>query len=107
MRLHRSLALLFTLLWSALSFAQQAKGYEFEKDYPLFLNRIKEDLTYPMAWGNSQTTHFDTWRSEARNTVLEAMLTPQPPAADYAMEVIASQKRNGQKAYRRESNLTD
>ena len=107
MRLHRSLALLFTLLWSALSFAQQAKGYEFEKDYPLFLNRIKEDLTYPMAWGNSQTTHFDTWRSEARNTVLEAMLTPPPPAADYAMEVIASQKRNGHTAYKIEFNLTD
>lgn len=31
--------------------AQKSTSYEIEKDYPLFLEKMKQELTYPMAWG--------------------------------------------------------
>ena len=31
----------------------QVKPYEIERDMPLFLDSIKSELTYPLAWGNS------------------------------------------------------
>ena len=61
--------------------AQQSAKYEIERDMPLFLDSIKKELTYPLAWGNSDITDFDTWRSTARDKVMELMLAP-PPRAD-------------------------
>jgi hypothetical protein len=42
---------------SLASTAQEVSSYEIEKDYPVFLDQIKQELTYPMAWGN-QAPHL-------------------------------------------------
>ena len=62
--------------------AQKSTSYEIEKDYPLFLEKMKQELTYPMAWGNSAQTDFSEWRKMARTIVLDAMLAPPPVAKD-------------------------
>lgn len=40
--------------------------YETQNDMPLFYQKMKENLTYPMAWGNSAIRNFEKWREEAR-----------------------------------------
>lgn len=47
---------------SLASTAQEVSSYEIEKDYPVFLDQIKQELTYPMAWGNSPLKDFPIWR---------------------------------------------
>lgn len=51
-----------------------------------------------MAWGNSPVRKFETWRTQARETLLDCMQNFPPAPADYAMEVIATEQRNGYKA---------
>lgn len=84
----------------------QDKRYEIERDMPLFLDSIKSELTYPLAWGNSDITDFDTWRATARAKVIELMLAPPPRARDYDVRVIAEEKRDGYTARKIEFNLT-
>ena len=55
---------------SLASTAQEVSSYEIEKDYPVFLDQIKQELTYPMAWGNSPLKDFSIWRKTARATEL-------------------------------------
>lgn len=85
---------------------QNPKGYEFEREMPLFLDQLKAELTYPMAWGNSPIEDFDAWRTAARATVTEAMLTPPPKSQNYRTEVIAEEKRDGYTCRKLTLNLT-
>lgn len=86
--------------------AQNVSSYEIEKDYPVFLDQMKQELTYPMAWGNSSEKDFSKWRKIARTTVLDAMLTPPPVAKDYNMEVVAVEQRPGYEARKIRFNLS-
>lgn len=36
--------------------------YETQNDMPLFYQKLKESLTYPMAWRNSSIRNFEKWR---------------------------------------------
>ncbi|MDE6378032.1 MAG: dienelactone hydrolase family protein, partial [Duncaniella sp.] len=95
------------IVWGALqALSAQEKRYEIERDMPLFLDSIKSELTYPLAWGNSEITDFDTWRSTARAKVIDLMLAPPPRATDYDMKILDSEKRDGYTAYKIEFNLT-
>ena len=71
--------------------------YETQNDMPLFYQKMKENLTYPMAWGNSSIRNFKKWREEARKTLLDCML-PAPPATAFDKEVIDTEQRNGYRA---------
>ena len=71
--------------------------YETQNDMPLFYQKMKENLTYPMAWGNSSIRNFEKWREEARKTLLDCML-PAPPATAFDKEVIDTEQRNGYRA---------
>lgn len=84
----------------------QSKGYELERDMPVFLDEIKEELTYPMAWGNSPIKKFRKWRAEARKTVFDAMFAPPRPAETYDMTVVDEEQREGYKAQKIQFNLT-
>lgn len=84
----------------------QVKPYEIERDMPLFLDSIKSELTYPLAWGNSEITDFDTWRSTARDKVVELMLAPPPRAGSSDLKVVDEEKREGYTARKIEFNLT-
>ena len=93
-------------MWSAAASAQNSEGYELQRDMPLFLDSLKKELTYPMAWGNSDITDFDTWKETARRRLTEEMLPPPPRAAEYDMRVLDSEKRDGYTALKIEFNLT-
>lgn len=85
---------------------QELRAYGLEKDLPLFLDQLKKELTYPMAWGNSPQADFAKWRLEARGVVWEAMLTPPPAAQRYDMEVTAVEQRKGYQARKIKFNLS-
>ncbi len=55
LRIGGSVMLLLTV-WSVSPAA--AQGYEFEREMPRFLDQIKEELDYPMAWGRSPVRRF-------------------------------------------------
>lgn len=84
----------------------QTKPYELEREMPVFLDQLKKELTYPLAWGNSDITDFAQWRQTARDAVLDAMLAPPPYTTDYQMEVIGEERRDGYTAKKIRFNLT-
>ncbi len=91
------------------AFAQESTvcpGYETEQDMPLFYNRLKESLTYPMAWGNAPFEDFAEWREAARNTLLDCM-NPAPPATDFHPEVTDAERREGYRAEKIVFNVSD
>lgn len=85
---------------------QTAEKYMFDGMFPVFLDSLQDELTYPLAWGNSDIHEFGLWRSAARNKLREEMLTPPRPAKDYDMKVVATEKRKGYTARKLEFNLT-
>lgn len=96
---------LIGLVASAAALAQ-TKPYELEREMPVFLDQLKKELTYPLAWGNSDITDFAQWRQTAREAVLDAMLAPPPYTTDYQMEVIGEERRDGYTAKKIRFNLT-
>lgn len=102
-----SFALFFLILASAPVKGQEVKGYEFVKDYPAFLDQLKEELTYPYAWENRHKMSFAKWQKRGRDCVFNAMMLAPTPADDYDMKVLATEKRNGYEARKIEFNLTD
>lgn len=60
-------------------------SYGVIKNMPVFYEQLKQQLTYPMAWGNSPVRKFDKWRSQARDVLLECMQILPPAPADYDM----------------------
>jgi len=100
---------LFSILLFAMfgiGWAQESVTYEFEREMPRFLNQLKEELTYPMAWGNSDIEEFDVWREKARSVVFDAMLMPPARAEEYELEVIGEEQRDGYTARKIQWNLT-
>jgi len=73
---------------------QQRDNYEFEDEMPRYVEQLKEELTYPMAWGNSPITDFEEWKSETRKKVFECMMAA-PRRRDFDMRVVAEEHREG------------
>lgn len=84
----------------------QAEKYLFDGAFPVFLDSLQSELTYPMAWGNSDIKEFGLWRSAARSKLREEMLMPPRPAEHSDMKVVATEKRKGYTARKVEFNLT-
>ncbi len=93
-------------LMANLSMAQEKRGHEIERDMPLFLDSLKTEFTYPMAWGNSDISDFAEWRTAAKAKLAEEMLLPPPRANSYDMVILESEKRDGYTAHKIEFNLT-
>ena len=49
---------------------------------PSFYERLRDELTFPLAWGRSATRDFPAWREEARAVVGEALLQPPAPGPE-------------------------
>ena len=89
------------------SFAQKREKYEFKRDLPVYADSLIKDLTYPLAWGNSDIKDFDVWRKVARQKVFDCMLTPPPVSSDgYELKVLAEEQRDGYKARKIEIRLS-
>ncbi|WP_321333014.1 alpha/beta hydrolase family protein [uncultured Bacteroides sp.] len=73
-------------------------AYEVTKNMPTFYRQMKQQLTYPMAWGNAPYKNFDRWRIKAREVLMECMQNRPPAPESYAAKLIAKEKRNGYEA---------
>ena len=45
--------------------AQKRENHEFSFELPVYVEELKKELTYPLAWGNSGIKDFDEWRAAA------------------------------------------
>ena len=84
---------------------QKREKYEWEGEIPTYVEQLKKELTYPMAWGNSPVRNFKKWKKAARAKVLECMMTPPKAAAAWDMEVLGEEQRDGYKAQKIAFNI--
>ena len=77
---------------------QKREKYEWQGEIPTYVETLKKELTYPMAWGNSPIKNFKKWKKAARAKVFECMMTPPKAAAAWDMEVLGEEQRDGYKA---------
>ena len=93
---------MIVLMQASIMFAQSSKkklqtreNYEWEGEIPIYVEELKKELTYPMAWGNSPIKNFNKWKKTARQKVFDCMMTPPKKAASWDMEVLAEEQRDG------------
>lgn len=84
---------------------QKWEKYEWQGEIPTYVETLKKELTYPMAWGNSPIRNFKKWKKAARAKVLECMMTPPKAAAAWNMEVLGEEQRDGYKAQKIAFNI--
>lgn len=81
--------------------------YGVKKNMPAFFEVLKSRLTYPLAWGTDTETDFTRWREKARTVVMECMQNLPPAPADYRLETVATEQRNGYEASKIWFNLSE
>nr|WP_245601956.1 alpha/beta hydrolase family protein [Xylanibacter oryzae] len=74
---------------------QKRDVFEYTFDLPKYVEQLKLELTYPLAWRNQQNMPFDLWKEKARAKVLECMMTPPKAANCFDPEIIGREKRDG------------
>ena len=84
---------------------QKREKYEWQGEIPTYVETLKKELTYPMAWGNSPIKNFKKWKKAARGQVFECMMTPPKAAAAWDMEVLGEEQRDGYKAQKIAFNI--
>ena len=84
---------------------QKREKYEWQGEIPTYVETLKKELTYPMAWGNSPIKNFKKWKKAARGKVFECMMTPPKAAAAWNMEVLGEEQRDGYKAQKIAFNI--
>ena len=101
-------SLTFLLILSVVGvLAQGRENYEFMRNLPIYADSLIADLTYPLAWGNSDIRDFDAWKQKAREKVYDCMLAPPPaPANGYDVKVLYEEQRDGYKARKLEIRLS-
>ena len=90
---------------SSKSKLQKREKYEWQGEIPAYVETLKKELTYPMAWGNSPIRNFKKWKKVARAKVFECMMTPPKAAAAWDMEVLGEEQRDGYKAQKIAFNI--
>ncbi len=77
---------------------QKREKFEYSFDLPVYVEQLKEELTYPLAWDRSGITDFYQWREAARAKTFECMMTPPKKAERFDMEVVGQEQREGYRA---------
>ena len=99
-----------TLLLMLCCVSAQPQGrekYEYTRNLPAYADSLIADLTYPLAWGNSDIRDFDAWKRAAREKVFDCMLTPPPaPVNGFEAKVLYEEQREGYKARKLEIRLS-
>ena len=100
--------LLLKLLANTLSVVAQTDSisYEIVNNMPVFYQQMKQELTYPLAWGKSTEKDFDLWRAQAREKLAECMQNTQPAPKAYAMEVTDREQHEGYETRKIQFNLS-
>ncbi len=107
LKVKRSILFISVLFTFTVVSAQKREHYEFYKDFPVYADKLLAQLTYPLAWGNSDIKDFSKWKDAARKKVLECMMTPPPAPKSYDMTVMGEERRDGYTARKIEFNLSD
>ena len=107
LKVKRSILFISVLFTFTVVSAQKREHYEFYKDFPVYADKLLAQLTYPLAWGNSDIKDFSKWKDTARKKVLECMMTPPPAPKSYDMTVMGEERRDGYTVRKIEFNLSD
>lgn len=98
MRLFIILCSIFLLTGRQTKAQTDTISYEIIKNMPAYYEQLKQQLTYPEAWGNSATKEFGKWRTEARRTLTDCMRNLPPAPKEYNMSVVGTERRAGYEA---------
>ena len=100
--------LTFLLMLCCVSAQPQGREkYEYTRNLPVYADSLIADLTYPLAWGNSDIRDFDAWKRAAREKVFDCMLTPPPaPVNGFEAKVLYEEQREGYKARKLDIRLS-
>lgn len=106
---HKLLPLLFASLLSLSTASAQtdSTAYEVTGNMPVFYQQMKQQLTYPLAWGKAEEKDFAKWKAQARHVLAECMQNFQPAPKAYAMEVTDREQRDGYEARKIRFNLSE
>lgn len=106
---HKLLPLLFASLlsFSTASAQTDSAAYEVTGNMPVFYQQMKQQLTYPLAWGKAEEKDFAKWKAQARHVLAECMQNLQPAPKAYAMEVTDREQRDGYEARKIRFNLSE
>lgn len=106
---HKLLPLLFAFLLSLSTASAQtdSAAYEVTGNMPVFYQQMKQQLTYPLAWGKAEEKDFAKWKAQARHVLAECMQNLQPAPKAYAMEVTDREQRDGYEARKIRFNLSE
>ncbi len=108
----KRLLLLLSVLIAPLCGAQdsgfkfQDSGFELKGAMPVFHDKMKAELDFPLAWERGGIADFDVWRKVARAKVLELMQNVQRRPEDWEMEIKDEEQREGYRALKIEFNLS-
>ena len=101
------ISLILTLFCCSYALAQKRDKYEFKRNLPVYADSLIANLTYPLAWGNSDIKDFNEWKKVARQKVLDCMLMPPPaPSNGFEAKVLFEEQRDGYKARKIEIRLS-
>ncbi|WP_298074508.1 alpha/beta hydrolase family protein [uncultured Bacteroides sp.] len=103
------LPLLFASLLSLSTASAQtdSAAYEVTANMPVFYRQMKQQLTYPLAWGKAKEKDFAKWKAQARHVLAECTQNIQPAPKAYAMEVTDREQREGYEACKIRFNLSE
>lgn len=106
---HKLLPLLFASLLSLSTVSAQtdSTAYEVTGNMPVFYQQMKQQLTYPLAWGKAEEKDFAKWKAQARHVLAECIQNLQPAPKAYAMEVTDREQRDGYEARKIRFNLSE
>ena len=106
---HKLLPLLFASLLSLSTASAQtdSAAYEVTGNMPVFYQQMKQQLTYPLAWGKAEEKDFAKWKAQARHVLAECMQNLQPAPKAYAMEVTDREQRDGYEVRKIRFNLSE
>jgi len=98
--------LLFLMLLPVTVMAQKRALYEFKKNMPVYCDSLIADMTYPLAWGQSEVKDFAEWKRLAKAKVFECMMTPPPTPQSWDVKILAEEQRQGYIARKLEFQLS-
>lgn len=75
-----------------------------QQNLPVFYEKLKSKLTYPLSWNSGKYANFSKWQKEARNKVLSYL--PNEESVAFQPEVIDEQDRGSYIAKKVVFNLT-
>lgn len=99
--------LLLLSAWLTASAQTDSTAYEVTGNMPVFYQQMKQQLTYPLAWGKAEEKDFAKWKAQARHVLAECMQNLQPAPKAYAMEVTDREQRDGYEARKIRFNLSE